>query len=309
MQEPDDASLGKLGTLAGKWTAYSAFGTFLLYLFGYLALRFQLSVYGVATSLDAFDEKYMFAGSRFFVFLVSSVPNVLLIVFFLIAIFYLHYKLVPASAKARLKVWGATWISHPARLPFAGTLLALMLIQLVLRKCFVFGNLLLAKGLPRNEWINGVLLTGSGNQSLYFSGLVGGTLISGALLLMAWRQPAATPLSKVLVGLLFFLMSVEVLLLPVNYGILIASQLLPRVTEIGAEEKPQFGQRNWLLWESKDDLTYFVQEGVDGKRSIITVPRKDADIKVVAYDRIFCVLFGDGKSASQQVSQEDGCGE
>lgn len=46
----------KFGSFAGKWTAYAAFGSFLLYLIGYLTLRFQLSTYGLATDLDLFDE-------------------------------------------------------------------------------------------------------------------------------------------------------------------------------------------------------------------------------------------------------------
>ena len=50
----------KLGSLAGKWTAYAAFGSFLLYLLGYLTLRFQLSTYGVATDLDLVRRKVSF---------------------------------------------------------------------------------------------------------------------------------------------------------------------------------------------------------------------------------------------------------
>ena len=65
----------KLGTVAGKWTSYAGFGTFLLYLFGYLTLRFQLNTYGVATNLDVFDEKYLFAGCRFLVYLGMTLPN------------------------------------------------------------------------------------------------------------------------------------------------------------------------------------------------------------------------------------------
>ena len=53
----------QLGSLAGKWTAYAALGSSLLYLLGYLTLRFQLSTYGVATNLDIFDEKYLFAAA------------------------------------------------------------------------------------------------------------------------------------------------------------------------------------------------------------------------------------------------------
>ena len=70
----------KQGSLASKWTAFTALGSFLLYLLGYLTLRFQLSTYGVSTNLDLFDEKYLFAGCRFLVYLVSSVPNVLILV-------------------------------------------------------------------------------------------------------------------------------------------------------------------------------------------------------------------------------------
>src|SRR5579864_9313034 len=94
----------KLGNFAGKWTGYAAFGSFLLYLLGYLTLRFQLSAYGVATNLDIFDEKYLFAGCRFLVYMVSAaVPNILIIVLVLTAIGYVPYKLVPRSVRDRLR--------------------------------------------------------------------------------------------------------------------------------------------------------------------------------------------------------------
>src|SRR6516165_10109013 len=103
----------KVGGVAGKWTAYSALGTFLLYLFGYLTLRFQLSAYGVATNLDIFDEKYLFAGCRFLVYLVTSVPNILIIILMLAAVGYVPYKLVPVSLKDRLKQWASAWCATP----------------------------------------------------------------------------------------------------------------------------------------------------------------------------------------------------
>lgn len=304
MAEAADTSLGRLGILAGKWTAYSAFCTSLLYLFGYLALRFQLSIYGVATSLDVFDEKYLFAGSRFLVYLVSEVPNVLLIAFVLIGIGYWPYKLMPASGKEWLAHSWATWTAVPARLPLAGTLCGLAFIQLVLRKCFVFGHLLLAKELPRYEWVSQILLTGNANRSFYFSGLVAGTMVTAVLLYLSCNQKVATPSSQVLVGVLFFLVGVELLFLPVNYGILIDSQSLPRVSEINSDEKTPPGQESWLVWETKDALTYFVRESPSGMRAIVTIPRKENKIRIVAYDRIFRVLFGDGQTPAQQTSQE-----
>jgi hypothetical protein len=295
----------KLGSLAGKWTTFAAFATFVVYLLGYLALRFQLSTYGVATNLDVWDERYLFAGSRFLVYLVSSVPNVLLIVFAFVAITYLPYKLVPAVVRGRMKQRFSAWAADPTGLPLLGTLLALGLIQFVLRKCFVFGNLLFAKELSGHEWINAILLTGDGNRSLYFSGLVGGTLLTGALLLFATRKGSASTssLSKLLVSLLAFLVAVEFLLLPVNYGILIASQQLPRVSELGHDEKLANGEQAWLVWESKEAMVYFVREA-NGTRTMITIPRKESKVRIVAYDPIFRMLFGAATQGPRQASEE-----
>jgi len=294
----------KLGGLVGKWASFAAFGTFLLYLFGYLALRFQLSTYGVATNLDVFDERYLFAGSRYVVYLVSAVPNVLLIVLALISIAYLPYRLIPAAARARFQQWCDAWASPPVRVPLLGTLLALGMIQFVLRKCFVFGNLLFATHLSEYRWLNSLLLADDAIKSLFFSGVVGGTLLTGVLLQYALRAgSAATSLSKLLVGLLAFLFAVEFLLLPVNYGILIASQELPRVADMGASEKLSGGEQAWLLWESKEANVYFVREA-DDKREMITIPEKNAKIKIVGYDPIFQVLFGAAQTIPQPASQK-----
>jgi len=299
MTQPWSSLTDRLGNLAGKWTAYTAFGTFVLYLLGYLTLRFQLSTYGVVTDLDAFDEKYLFAGSRFLVYLVTSVPKVLLIVMMLVAIAWLPYWFVRARAKATLSRWRDAWMSKPERIGLLGTVLALLMIQLVLRKCFVFGNLLLAPQLPDFEWINDILLGDSSVRSLYFSGLVGGTLLTGYLLLLSTPANArATTVARTVAGLLLFLVAVEFLLLPVNYGILIASQELPRVSKVGNDSTLAAGERGWLVWQSKDALTYLVQDTLNGKRALISVPRKDARIRIDAYDNIFRVLFAHTTTAS-----------
>jgi hypothetical protein len=292
MTQPWSSLTDRLGSLAGKWTAYTAFGTFVLYLLGYLTLRFQLSTYGVVTDLDAFDEKYLFAGSRFLVYLVTSVPKVLLIVMVLVALAWVPYWFVRARAKATLSRWRDAWRSKPERIGLLGTVLALLMIQLVLRKCFVFGNLLLAPKLPDFEWIDGILLGDSDVRSLYFTGLVGGSLLTGWLLLLSTPPSVgATTVARALAGLLLFLVAVEFLLLPVNYGILIASQELPRVSNVDNDSTLGPGERGWLVWQSKDALTYLTQDTLNGERALISVPRKDARIRIDAYDNIFRVLF------------------
>ena len=281
----------KLGSLTGKWTAYAALGSFLLYLFGYLALRFQLSTYGVATNLDTFDEKYLFAGCRFVVYLVTTVPNVMIIALVLAAIGEWPYKLVPTSFKDRASRWASPWSAGPLHLPLLGVVFAVVLIQFVLRRCFTLGNLLLRRQ-PPDDWISSVLLISDGKLSLYFSGLVAGTLLTGAILLYVFRRgTSTTAASRFWVGILVFLFAVEFLLLPVNYGVLISTQQLPRVAGLSANEKTPEGQLAWLVWDSKDAIIYFVR-GAQDQRMIVTVPKKDTKVKIVAYDDIFCVLFG-----------------
>lgn len=293
-----------VGGLAAKWTGYAAVGTFLLYLFGYLALRFQLSVYGIATSIDAFDEKYLFAGCRFLVYLVSTIPSLLIVALILIAIGYLPYRLIPAGFRGRVKTRMGEWSADPVRVAMVGILFAVLFIQFVQRKCFAFvNNILLAKSLP-DVWIKSVLMSGEGRLALYFSGLVAGTLITGAILLYALRQESApTGLSRSSIWLLGFLFAVEVLFLPVNYGVLISTQSLPRVAEISADKAPLAGSMSWLLWDGKDALTYLVRDPGD-QRMLVTVPAKDARIRIVAYDNILCVLFCGGMQDETHSSPE-----
>src|SRR5215471_11009832 len=272
----------ELGGLAGRWTAYAAFASFLLYLFGYLTLRFQLSTFGAATNLDIFDEKYLFAGCRFLVYLVSSVPNILIVVLILAALGYIPYRLIPLSVKEALRKRIADWSAKPTHLPLLG---------------FVFGNVLLRKHLP-DEWLSSVLLTNEARLSLYFSALLAGTLLTGGILLLIRRGGASiTPLSRILTALLIFLFAVEFLLLPANYGVLVSTQELPRIVEGGGTGNSPAGLTSWLVWESKDALIYFVR-GREDQRMLVTVPRKDTRISVVAYDNIFCVLFGANQAGS-----------
>jgi hypothetical protein len=288
----------KLGNFAAKWPAYAAFASFLIYLIGYLTLRFQLSTYGLATDLDLFDEKYLFAGCRFLVYLVSSIPNILIVLLALMAIGYLPYRLIPASVKDRVHHSVAAWCAKPVNLPMLGIVLAVLFIQLVMRKCFAFGNLLLQKQLP-DEWITSVLLASDGRLSLYFSGLVAVTLLTALIVWQAVvRGNATTSAARLLTAALIFLVAVEFLLLPVNYGVLISTQQLPQIAEIPAEAKSLDPQQAWLVWNSKETLTYFIY-GSSDRRMLLTVQRKDAPVRIVAYDDIYCVLFSADHSRSR----------
>ena len=291
MADPANDVISNISGVTAKWTTFTAFGSFLVYLLGYLALRFQLSTYGVAANLDVWDERYLFAGSRFLVYLVSEVPNVLLIVLVLSLVAFLLSRLLPVRFRSRVTSQVNVWFSNPVSVPLLGIVISVVLIQLVMRRCFVLGNLLLRQELPRLEWISKILLTDDAYLSLFFTGLVAGVLISGSLLLFACRSGSAvTPFSRALVGLLAFLLAVQFLLLPVNYGVLVSGQQLPRVSELPAAEKLEAGEQAWLVWETKEAMTFFTRS-VDGKRSLITLPKKEPRTVIIGYDRIFSLLF------------------
>lgn len=275
----------KLDGLAGKWPVYGAFGTSLLYLFGYLALRFQLYTYGVSTNLDGFDEKYFFAGCRFVLFLGMTIPSILLVLAVIALPLYLGYCLIPAALRARASSWFHGCLKRPYLLRVLGCVLPLLLIQLVFRQCVLLSNMLL-RDRPPEYWITSILLGGDFAQALYFAGLVLGAGLSVALLACSLRVPAPTGgIAAVLTGLMIFLVALEFLLLPVNYGILVGSTSLPRVSQVENQAKLASGGSAWLVWESKEALTYLVCE--NNTRAMISLPKKENRVAIIGYDAIF----------------------
>lgn len=222
----------------------------------------------------------------------------MIVVLMLAMIGYVPYKMMPTSVKERVRGWGKKWINAPVGLPLFGSILAVVMIQFVLRKCFAFGNLLLEKQLP-DGWISTVLLSSRGYLSLYFTGLVAGTILTGSIFWLALgHRKTATGAGCLLIRVLGFLVAVEFLLLPVNYGVLISTEQLPRVSGFVGDEKLLEGDRGWVVWDSKDALTYLVRAS-DDKRELLTVPRKDVKVRIVAYDDIFCVLFSPDHAESR----------
>src|SRR5262249_13509099 len=93
-------------------------------------------------------------------------------------------------------------------------------------------------------------------------------------------------------GLLAFLAAVQVLLLPVNYGILIVDKSLPRVAALGKQPLAR-GDVAWLVWEGKDGVTFLVKSQEPDRRSLVTVRRGDVErVEILAFDRLVPTLFG-----------------
>src|SRR6185503_19541464 len=203
----------RLSSLGANWMTYSVVANLVLYVVGYLTLRFHLTAMGLGTDLDlpVFDERYLFTGARFLVYLVAAVPSIILVALPVAVLVGVAVRIVPEEARLRARLW----LQDANRLTLVGIVFSVLMIQLVMRQCFVFSDLLLAPELPRTPaWLVNLLVDGS-LMPLYFSALV----------------PAAG-FAAFARGLLVFLAAVQLLLLPINYGVLIIDKTLPRVASL-----------------------------------------------------------------------------
>lgn len=316
-----DDLIERIKALAGSWAAYTALGSFALYLLGYLSLRFHLATLGVGTDVTSLvDERYLFTGARFVIYLCSSVPIILLLLLGLSVLFmglsvlsYLPYKLlrrkhqtnfkgfVSAAWKHLLRWWLypqaqlRAWAT-PNTLSLVGVICSVLMIQFLMRQCFYLINLTLDPdpSLP-GTWLGLetlVLSDDSGLLSLYFSGLVGGTALTGLLLFSARFRGTRGRKSNFLLTVLTFLVIVQFLMLPVNYGILIVDKRMPRVADLGGQEILKEGEEAWLIWEGSEGVTYLVkgQNPSTNNRALITLPHKEVKrMAIVGYDPLTCL--------------------
>jgi len=281
MSNPLDALPKSLKELAGGWAGYAALGSFVLYLCGYLSLRFHLMALGVTSDLAVLDERYLFAGARFLVYLAAAIPN-LVLVLLPVVLLALLLAMLARRRLARLRAW---WLA-PHRLAWLGVLWTLGWIQLVMRQCWALSNLLFIKALPEDmlPWVRQVLLD-EGSQPFYFMALIGACAVSALLLRLLWAVEAPSPALGLGRGLLSLLVAIQLLMLPVNYGMLVLDQSLPRVAAAGPRALLA-GESAWLVWEGKEAVSFLVL-AADGRRSLLSVERKQVPtIEVIGVDAI-----------------------
>jgi hypothetical protein len=274
---------------AGSWVTYSAFGSFLLYLVGYLVTRFELTMLGVGQNLDVLEERYLFAGARFLVYLAASIPSLVLLLLLPAAIVWVIARWLPAGARARLAAVRAN------TLYLIGILFAVGIIQFFARQCFTLNNLLLAPVFPGPNWLKAVLLDDQDLIApLFFAGLLAATALTAALLVAGNRRFNERNSSRFFAGLLTLLLAIQALLLPINYAVLIGHKTFARVANL----PPIAAGRIWLIWENKDAVTLFVLSGEStADRALMTLEAKTtyATSRIVGYDPVLRILFAPEK--------------
>ena len=275
-----------LGSAVTKWSALTAVWTAVLYAIGYLALRFQLTAFGIGTDLSVLDERYLFEGAKFLLLVMTAIPLGLLLGLPVAALAWVIVRVLPGVRDTFVR-----WYSVPARPLIAGIVFAVLFIQIVMRQCLAFNDLLLAVDLPKQPpWFRAILLAGDDiPMNLFVVLLLLGVAVTAACVPALGVWDTARPFDRMLGALLVALLAIELLLLPVNHGYLGTRRAMPRVV---LDTPGEAGRPAWLVWEGKDGVTHLVLDP-KGERRLITVPKDKATrTEMVAYDPVLRILYG-----------------
>lgn len=306
--EPRGSVAEALKAFVANWGTFVAVGSFLVYLFGYLSLRFHLTTLGIETDLNLLDERYLFAGARFLVYTLSTIPILVLLALIaagLAAPLFLLARIIWSRLPAPVgreptprDVAGlrALW-RRPAAPVLLGILLATALIQLVMRQCFVLSNLLVRETLPGPDWLQALLLTDNeAVRSLYMAALLATVIACSGLLAAALaREPTGKPWMRPLRALLALLIAIAVLLLPVNHGILIAGKTVPKVVV----HDSNYGSLDrcadtWLIWSGDRLAVLSCRENAGAASSwrLLMLDRSiEQQMSIVGFDPILPLRF------------------
>ena len=297
---------GRTAKLVGLLASEGGLAAVVLYAVGYLALRHQLNVLAIETSLKIVDERYLFEGARAMVHMLVSLPQLVLVLLPPSLFAYAVYRRW-AGLRTRIgRVASAVGESGP-RLVLVALVFSTLVVQFVMRQPFQLSDLLLRTELPRTAWLRSLVLDQDGTLlALYLGGMVIAAGISVVLCHAAWKKTSGAPASFFWLGLLSAVVAVQVMLLPINYGILTAGREVPRVA---LPEAPGIdaGQELWRIWETKEELVLLARtpapKTADGvatgreTRRLMTVERKKAGrIDTLCIDPLVRLLYTGARS-------------
>jgi len=251
-----------------------------------------MTVLGLGVDITVFDERYLFAGIKFFVYIVSTVPILVLIGM----VVYFPLKII-VNLFVRIFSLQSYSISNYFLL-LTGITIAMISIQFYMRKCFTLVNLLVSSIPPKDEWLTDILTKNSMFTDLYFPLLLLALFIT---FIIWWNVNQVDSMNSEffwLKKLLAFLIALQFLFLPINYGALIMDKSIPRVT------KPSFLKDNkykdakiWLVWEGRNGMTYLTDSA--NKRTLITLNKKDiTSNEILCYDNVLKIVLSESKVQS-----------
>ena len=290
----------KLKNSANSLMLNTSLVSMILYIIGYLSIRFHLTALGIGTDLTIVDERYLFTGARFVIFLICAIPSLLFLFILASSLFYLPIVILPSSLKQPTTAWLSkrwqaikSWWSQNDRLLIAAIILAVLEIQLVMRQSFFISNLLVSTDFSEiPEFIRLLMLQENSHfLTLFFMLLTGFWVSSCCLYALSLKITLKTTQTLFLQGVLGFLVMLQFLLLPVNYGTLYVDKSMPKVNNLGSKRSLATGEQAWLVWEGSKGNTYLLWDELKKTRVLVLIPKGDIkSIEIDAYDPLLSMI-------------------
>lgn len=224
------------------WAAVSALALVLVYLFGYLSIRFHHTALGLTVGLHLFDHRYLFAGGRFLIFLLVHLCRLALVLVLLAAIVDL------AAAATPLAGWFAQWTTWliemwPGFVTVAAYIVTIAALIFVFR--YAAAPLRLTYLLVRSKSEVRRIVNQPGlslavrtlrsdptAEACHFGILLVGTMLSGIAASWLLAPGDLSTVHKLLGAALLVATTAQLVLLPANHGLLIADKT---VTVLGGD--------------------------------------------------------------------------
>jgi hypothetical protein len=267
---------GPVKTAAGA----AALGVSVLYLFGYLSLRQQITTLGIPAEFSVFDERYLYAGASYLVFLTQAIADMAVLVIPIAALL-----VIARAVFLRRRRGKETWIS-PELLPrlecrskrtaallaaIAG-FAALRSVQAA-RSWTSLHDLLFEPGFRPEvaNVLNANLLEWYRIFDWHLTLSLGCALLTAAAL--------RSPLSRAWGAIALATVAAQFLSLPLLFGAITADRPKPRI-------KFQNGETGLLVWEDKDVWMYLRTESPP---VVVRRPKDSKDtVMVTGYRRVLC---------------------
>lgn len=238
--------------------------TGLLHAIGYVSLRFRLRALGVEMDHGMLDERFLFEGARCLLQLLTTVPLLLLLASPAVvsgALLRRVRGLGPVIDGAFARVTGASahWLL------VVGVAWAVLAVQFVMRHVIHFQNLLLDPVPCDPPWLRAVMLDDSGRLApFYFVALL--ALLAPTAFAFLRLPKTGWVAARGLLGLLLF---VQVLLLPVHFGIVGAAAPLARLAEVPGEPTTS---RVWQAFATDDSAVFLIERpGPPAERRLVSL--------------------------------------
>lgn len=280
----------KVETPLTGWAANLAMalgtGTGVLHAIGYVSLRFRLRALGVELDHGMIDERFLFEGARCLLQLLTTVPLLVLLaspVLVLGALLRRARGIGPAIESLLARVTGMP----PRWLVVGGVAWAVVAVQFVMHHVIHFQNLLLDPVPCDPPWLRSVMLDGSGRLAPFYFVALLALLTPTAFAFLRLPKNGWGP-ARGLLGLLLF---IQVLLLPVHFGIVGAAAPLARLAALPGEPATS---RVWQAFATDDSAVFLIERpGPPPERRLVALKSEELErLEVVGRELPLAGLAG-----------------